>query len=128
MPKRDRTSLMIVIKNRKNTYYIYEGLVSDKSKMIQALRAIEQSPTVTLWCEKKEGYVGGFKTEQLTIPLAHGIEVEHEDGRWALWFSGIFFVAGIGFYLYMKWYFKENWMDGTIPQHSNDELLKLNLK
>lgn len=127
LAQRDRSDLMIVIESRKKTYYIYKDLVSTESKMREALHALEHSPTVTLWCEKENNYVGGFKTDKLTIPLKHGLEVEHEDGKWALCFSAFFFVAGIGFYLFMKWYFKENWVDGTIPQHNNDEILRLDL-
>jgi hypothetical protein len=126
LAKYGRTSLKIVLENRKDAYYIYEDLLPDKMDWRQAIKLLEKSSSATLWLEEN-GWVGGIKTEHLTIPPSRGVEVEHEDGKWALWWSAFWFVAGIGFYLYMKWYFKEEWMDGTVPQHSNDEILKLDL-
>lgn len=126
LAKYDRTRSMIVLEGRKDAYYIYPQLLPDNLNMRQALKSLEKSSAATVWYEGN-GWVRGIKTEQLTISPSRGVEVQHEDGKWALWFSAFFFAAGIGFYLYMKWYFKEDWMDGTIPQHSNDEIIKLDL-
>lgn len=126
LAKYDRTRQMIVLEVRKGAYYIYPQLLPDNLNMRQALKALEKSSTATVWYEGN-GWIRGIKTDQLNISPLHGVEVQHEDGKWAIWFSAFFFVAGIGFYLYMKWYFKEEWMEGTIPQHSNDEIIKLDL-
>jgi hypothetical protein len=126
LAKYARTNLEIVLENKKDAYYIDEELLPNNMDWRQALKALEKSSTATIWYEGN-GWVRGIKTDQLSIPPSRGVEVKHKDGKSALRFSAFLFVAGIAFCLYMKWYFKDDWMDGTIPQHSNDEILKLGL-
>ncbi len=126
LAKHGRGSFKIVLENNKDAFTIYDDLLPNNMDWRQAIKALEKSSTATIWYEGN-GWVGGIRTDQFYISLSHGVDVEHKDGKSALWWSAFLFVAGIGFYLYMKWYFKEDWMYGTVPQHSNDEILKLNL-
>ena len=127
LTKYDRTESMIVIEHANGVHYIYPQLLRNYLDMTQVLKALEKSPKVTLWCENT-GHVGGAMTDQITIPLSHGIEVEHHDDRGAIGFSIFWFIAGIAFYLYMKWYYGKDWMFAEPPpQVSNDELTTLNL-
>ena len=136
MAKYGRSRSMIVIEDKQKTYYIYPQLLANSQDMVQVLRALEKSSTATIWYEGS-GWVRGIKTEYLTIPPSHGLDRQHKDGRWAVGFSIFFFLAGIGFYLYMKWYYKEDWIEGSVapkyqtfgtePQNKNQEFTKLDL-
>jgi hypothetical protein len=126
LAKYARTNLEIVLESKKDAYYIDEELLPNNIDWRQAIKSLEKSSTATIWYEGN-GWVRGIKTDQLNIPPSRGVAVKHKDGKSALWWGAFFFVAGIAFYLYMKWYFKEDWMDSTVPQHSNDEILKLDL-
>lgn len=136
LTKYGRTSLMIVLENKKDAYHLYPQYLPNNIEIRQALKALEKSSTATVWYEEN-GWIRGIKTAHLSILPSHGVKVEHEDGKVALWFSAFWFIAGIGFYLYMKWYYKEDWMEGsaapkyqtfgTETQNKNDEFIKLNL-
>ena len=129
--KYDKYSKKIVVKDKDDEYSLYSPLLNDYPSLEQVKKDLERSSIATIWYEGN-GWVRGIKTAHFTIPTSKGIEVQHDDGRWALGYSFIFFLCSLAYYFYVRFKFGKDWIVGANSpkyrkQRSEDEFTKLDL-